>query len=368
MDGPRIEVRPTVAIDDAEQLAEAYTPGVADACRAIADEPGSAGRLTTRGNSVAVVSDGSAILGLGDLGARAALPLLEGKAALFKRFGGVEAFPLCVTGDGVEAMADAVAAVAEGFGGVNLEDIAAPDCFEMEERLRARLDVPVFHDDQHGTAIVVAAALTNALRVVDKRAADVRVVVSGAGAAGVATAYLLQEAGVGSIAVYDSHGPVHPDRGDLGDVKRRLAEYTDPPGVDVALGDALAGADVFVGLSAPDLIGADDVAGMAGKPVVFALANPEPEIEPGVAREHAAVVATGRSDEPNQINNVLAFPGVFRGLLDAGATRLTTGAQLAAARAIADRVPEDDLAEGTIVPSVFDDGLVPAIARAVRDS
>jgi malate dehydrogenase (oxaloacetate-decarboxylating) len=368
MDHPRIEVRPTVRIDDDADLARAYTPGVAEACQAIAKDPSAARRLTTQGNSVAVISDGSAVLGLGDLGPRAALPVLEGKAALFRRFAGIDAWPLCLQADGVDAIVECVHGIAAGFGGINLEDIAAPRCFEVERRLREELDVPVFHDDQHGTAIVVLAALANALRVVGKRLSDVRIVVSGAGAAGVATVRLLQEAGAGHIAVYDSHGAVRPGRDDLSEAKRWLAAHTEPAGPGSSVGEALAGADVFIGVSGPDVIGADEVAAMADGAIVFALANPEPEIEPEAAARHAAVVATGRSDHPNQINNVLVFPGVFRGLLDAGARDLTGAAQLAAARAIAGTVDEKVLDAEHIVPSVFDERLVPAVAQAVAES
>jgi malate dehydrogenase (oxaloacetate-decarboxylating) len=365
IDQPRIEVRPTVRIGDDAELARAYTPGVADACRAIGDDPAAARKLTTQGNSVAVISDGSAVLGLGDLGALAALPVLEGKAALLKRFAGIDAWPLCVAAGSVDALVESVRAVAAGFGGINLEDIAAPQCFEVEARLSEALGIPVFHDDQHGTAIVVLAALRNALRVVGKQLGDARIVIAGAGAAGIATAALLGESGARHVAVYDSKGPVHPDRDDLSGPKRGLAGRTEPPEPGTPLAKALAGADVFVGVSGPGLIGGDDVAAMAEGAIVFALANPEPEIDPGTAARHASVVATGRSDHPNQINNVLAFPGVFRGLLDARASSLSTAAQIAAAEAIADAV---EPAPDRIVPSVFDDRLVPAVASAVRQA
>lgn len=367
MDHPRIEVRPTVRIDDEAALARAYTPGVADACQAIAENPAAARQLTTQGNSVAVISDGSAVLGLGDLGPLGALPVLEGKAALFRRFAGIDAWPLCLQAGSVDAMVGCVRGIAAGFGGINLEDIAAPQCFEIERRLREELDVPVFHDDQHGTAIVVLAALRNALRVVGKQLSGVRIVVCGAGAAGVASVRLLQDAGAGRIAVYDSHGAVHPGRDDLTEPKRWLAARTNPAEAGASLGEALAGADVFIGVSGPGVIEADEVAAMADGAIVFALANPEPEIDPDVAAKHAAVVATGRSDHPNQINNVLVFPGVFRGLLDAGARELTTAAQLAAAHAIAGTVGDDVLDAGRIVPSVFDERLVPAVAQAVAE-
>jgi malate dehydrogenase (oxaloacetate-decarboxylating) len=366
MEHGRIEVRPAVRIEDDDDLARAYTPGVADACRAIAKDPAAARRLTTQGNSVAVISDGSAVLGLGDVGARAALPVLEGKAALLRRFAGVDAWPLCLEAADTDALAGAVRAVAGGFGGINLEDIAAPQCFEVEDRLRAELDIPVFHDDQHGTAIVVLAALLNALRVVGKQLGGARIVVSGAGAAGFATVRLLQEAGARHIAVYDSQGLLHPRRDGLTGHKRWLATHTQPPAAGTPLGRALAGADTFIGVSGPGILGEDDVAAMASGAIVFALANPDPEIDPALASRHAAVVATGRSDHPNQINNVLAFPGVFRGLLDARAREMTVAAQLAAAHAIAGTVGEDTLGPGHIVPSVFDERLVPAVAEAVH--
>ena len=359
----RIEVQPTMALDGPEDLARAYTPGVADDCRAIAASEDAARQLTTRGNSVAVVCDGSAVLGLGDIGAIAALPVLEGKAALLKRFAGIDAWPLCLDTRDVDGAVAAIAAVAPGFSAVNLEDIAAPRCFEVEQRLRSALPVPVFHDDQHGTAIVVLGALLNALQVTGKDKEKVRIVISGAGAAGVATAALLRADGFGSIAAFDSNGSVHPARDDLNGPKQRLAETTDPAPAGTSLAEGLRGADVFIGVSAGGLLTEDDIAAMADGAIVFALANPDPEVDPDAARRHAAVVATGRSDQPNQINNVLVFPGVFRGLIDGGLSELTTAAQRAAARAIAGVAGEPDA--GVIVPLVFDDRLVPAIARAV---
>jgi malate dehydrogenase (oxaloacetate-decarboxylating) len=355
-------------IDDAGTLSQVYTPGVADDCRAVAEDPAAARRLTVRGNSVAVVSDGSAVLGLGDIGPRAALPVLEGKAALYKRFAGIDAWPLCLDAREVPEMVRCIRAVASGFGGVSLEDIAAPRCFDLERQLRDALDVPVFHDDQHGTSVVVLAALLNALRVTGKSLDDTRIVLSGAGAAGTAIVRLLQAAGAGRIAVFDSDGVLHPGRDDLTGEKRWLAGHTQPGPPDAGLGQALDGAGAFIGVSTAGVLGEQDVAQMADRAIVFALANPDPEIDPDIARRHAAVVATGRSDQPNQINNVLAFPGIFRGLLDGGATALTVAAQCAAARAIARAVPEDKLDAGHIVPDVFDDDLVPAVARAVMDA
>jgi malate dehydrogenase (oxaloacetate-decarboxylating) len=364
----RIETSPTTAIDDARALSRVYTPGVADDCRAIADDPAAARERTGRGNSVAVVSDGSAVLGLGDIGARAAQPVLEGKAALYKRFAGIDAWPLCLNEREVPDMVRAISAVASGFGGVSLEDVAAPRCFDLERQLQEALDIPVFHDDQHGTSVVVLAALRNALRVTGKALSDVRIVLSGAGAAGTAIVRLLQDAEAGPITVLDSHGVLHPRREDLAGEKRWLAERTQPGPPDADLGQMLDGADVFIGVSAGGLLKEDDVARMADGAIVFALANPDPEIDPEVARQHADVVATGRSDQPNQINNVLAFPGIFRGLLDGGAQNLTLAAQRAAAEAIADAVAEGDLDAGHIVPDVFDENLVPAVARAVMNA
>ena len=359
---------PTEPVEDASALSRVYTPGVAEDCRAIADDPEAAWRLTTRGNSVAVVGDGSAVLGLGDIGPQAAQPILEGKAALFKRFAGIDAWPLCLTVRDPEQMAHCVAAVAAGFGGVCLEDIAAPRCFAVERHLQQALDVPVVHDDQHGTAVVVLAALENAFRLTGKTTESARIVISGAGAAGTAVVRLLQASGVSKIAIYDSKGPLHPGRDDIGGNKEWLADNTQPDPGATKVGQALDGADVFIGLSGPGVIAAGDIQKMADQPVIFALANPDPEIDPEVARQHAAVVATGRSDEPNQINNVLAFPGLFRGLLDSRMRELTVAAQRAAAHAIASTVDGDDLSTDHIVPSVFDEKLVPAVAAAICDA
>ena len=362
---------PVEAVEDASALSRVYTPGVAGACRAIAADLDASWRLTTRGNSVAVASDGSAVLGLGDIGSHAALPVLEGKAALLKRFAGIDGWPLCLDVRDPAEMAHCIAAVAAGFGGVCLEDIAAPRCFAVERHLQETIDVPVIHDDQHGTAIVVLAALQNALRLTGKSAESARIVVVGAGAAGTAIVRLLKVWGVSRIAVYDINGLVHPGRDDVGghaDVgghREWLAGNTQPDSGAATVGDALDGADVFIGVSGPGVIGAADIRKMADQPVIFALANPDPEVDPGQAREHATVVATGRSDEPNQINNVLAFPGLFRGLLDCRARELTVAARCAAARAIAGTVSPTDLDAEHIVPSVFDEKLVPAVAAAV---
>jgi malate dehydrogenase (oxaloacetate-decarboxylating) len=364
--GGKIEVHSKVALRTRDELSRAYTPGVARVCLAIAENPEDARRLTIKRNTVAVVTDGSAVLGLGNLGPAAALPVMEGKAALFKRFGGVDAWPVVLDTQDTEEIIRIVKAIAPAYGGINLEDIAAPRCFEIEARLREMLDIPVFHDDQHGTAICVLAALTNALRVVGKDMADVRVVVSGAGAAGTAIMKLLLRQGVGDIIAYDRHGALHRGMDGLNPSWQWLAENTNKDDYSGDLPGAIKGADVFIGVSAPNLLTGEHIAKMAKDAIVFALANPDPEVDPREARQHAAIVATGRSDQPNQINNVLAFPGVFRGMLDAQATGYTENMALAAARAIADVVGEEKLNASVIVPSVFDARVAPAVAAAVR--
>ena len=366
--GGTIEMAAKHPLRNRADLSMIYTPGVARVCQAIAENPEDARRLTIKRNTVAVVTDGSAVLGLGNIGAAAALPVMEGKAALFKRFGNIDAWPLVLDTQDPDAIVEIVRAVAPGFAGINLEDISAPRCFEIERRLRERLDVPVFHDDQHGTAIVVLAALENALRVVGKRLEDVRVVMSGAGAAGTAILRLLLTAGVGDVVVADIDGVIHVEREGLHDSLRWTAEHTNARGLRGTLKEAVRGADVFVGVSAPNLLDADDIAAMADDAVVFALANPDPEIDPVLARRHAAVVATGRSDHPNQINNVLAFPGVFRGLLDASAREVDDTLLLAAARAIAGVVTADELNAHYIIPSVFHADVHQAVATAVREA
>jgi malate dehydrogenase (oxaloacetate-decarboxylating) len=366
--GGKIEVRSKVPLRTRDDLSMAYTPGVARICLAIAQHPEDVRRLTVKRNSVAVVTDGSAVLGLGDLGPSAALPVMEGKAALFKRFADIDAWPICLDTQDVDEIVRTVQLIAPVFGGINLEDIAAPRCFEIERRLRDLLDIPVFHDDQHGTAIVVLAALTNALRVVHKTLPEVRIVMSGAGAAGSAIARLLLTAGAHDLVLTDIGGVVHADREALDPNRAELAGLTNPRGLRGSLREALVGADVFIGVSAPGILDGDDVATMADRAVVFALANPDPEVDPGEARRTAAVVATGRSDEPNQINNVLAFPGVFRGLLDAGARHVDLEMEAAAARALADVVQPDQLNAAFIVPSVFDPAVTQAVAAAVRAS
>ena len=366
--GGKIEVRSKVPLRNRDDLSMAYTPGVARVSLAIAAHPEDARRLTVKRNSVAVVTDGSAVLGLGNLGPAAALPVMEGKAALFKRFADIDAWPICLDTQDVDEIVRAVQLIAPVFGGINLEDIAAPRCFDVERRLRDLLDIPVFHDDQHGTAIVVLAALTNALRVVDKQLASATVVLSGAGAAGSAIARLLIESGATRLVVCDIGGVVHGGRPDLDPDRAWLAAHTNPDGLTGTLREALAGADVFIGVSAPGILTGADVATMADRAVVFALANPDPEVDPTAARQSAAVVATGRSDEPNQINNVLAFPGVFRGLLDAGARHVTVPMELAAARALADVVKPHELNAAYIVPSVFDPEVTKTVAAAVAST
>jgi malate dehydrogenase (oxaloacetate-decarboxylating) len=361
--GGKLGVCSSVPVRDRDDLSLAYTPGVARVCRTIADEPALVHDLTWKGNTVAVVTDGTAVLGLGDIGPAAALPVMEGKALLFKQFGGVDAVPLCLDCTDVDELVETVVRLAPGFGGINLEDISAPRCFEVERRLQESLDIPIFHDDQHGTAIVVLAALRNASRVTGRALADLRAVISGAGAAGVAVARILLSAGIGDVSVADSRGVVHQGRADLTQIKQELAAETNRGGLTGALVDALVGADVFIGVSAGQVPEAT-VAAMAPDAIVFALANPDPEIHPDVAKRHARVVATGRSDFPNQINNVLAFPGVFRGALDVRASRITEGMKLAAAAALAD-VVGDRLSETMIVPSPFDPQVGPAVAAAV---
>ena len=361
--GGKIGVRPTVDVPDRAALAMAYTPGVARVCSAIADQPELAGEYTWTGNTVAVVSDGTAVLGLGDIGPAAAMPVMEGKALLFKRFAGINAVPVCIACTDVDEVVRTVAALAPSFGGINLEDISAPRCFEIEDRLRAMLDIPVFHDDQHGTAIVTLAALRGAARVVGKDLRDLRVVVCGAGASGIAVSKILLSAGVGDIAVADSKGLIYDGRDGLNPVKAALAKVTNAAGLAGSPEAALRGADVFIGLSGSTLA-EEAIARMAPGAIAFLLSNPDPEIHPDVARRHVAVVATGRSDFPNQINNSLAFPGVFRAALDVRATTVTERMKLAAADAIAALVGSD-AAPDYVIPSQFDERVAPAVAAAV---
>jgi malate dehydrogenase (oxaloacetate-decarboxylating) len=363
--GGKIEVTSKVPLRTRDDLSMAYTPGVGRVALALAANPDDVARLTIKGNSVAVVTDGTAVLGLGALGPGAALPVMEGKAALFKRFAGIDAWPICLDSTDTDEIVRACQLIAPGFGGINLEDISAPRCFEIERRLRATLDIPVFHDDQHGTAIVVLAALTNALRWVHKRLDTVRGVVAGAGAAGTAVVDLLLAAGMRHLLVWDKEGILTPADPALSPAKRALAERTNPAGRTGGLREALVGADLFIGVSAGGVLDAEWLAGMAPDSIIFALANPDPEVDVDAARRVAAVVATGRSDYPNQINNVLAFPGVFRGLLDARAHHIDSAMLLRAADALAHVVTDEQLNANYIVPSVFDQAVVTTVASAV---
>jgi malate dehydrogenase (oxaloacetate-decarboxylating) len=361
--GGKLAVASTVSITSRDDLSLAYTPGVARVSEAIAADESLAAEYTWVSNAVAVVTDGTAVLGLGDIGPRAAMPVMEGKAVLFKQFAGVDAVPICLDTKDPDEIIETVIRLVPSFGGINLEDISAPRCFEIEQRLDAAVPIPVFHDDQHGTAIVVTAALRNAVKLVNRKFGDLRVVVSGAGAAGVAVTRMLLASGVGDIVVCDSRGVVHSDRTDLNPIKRELAAETNRSGRTGDVAAALVGADVLVGVSGGQIPEAA-ISGMRPGGVIFALANPHPEVHPEVARRYAAVVATGRSDFPNQINNVLAFPGVFRGALDARADRITEEMKLAAAQAIADCVV-DDLRPDQIVPSPLDGRVAEAVATAV---
>ncbi len=366
--GGKIEVVPRVPVKTRDDLSMAYTPGVARVSRAIADDPQKVWALTAKQHMVAVVTDGSAVLGLGDIGPEAALPVMEGKAMLFKEFGEIDAFPICLSVRSTEEIVAAVKAIAPGFGGINLEDIAAPRCFEIEERLRDELDIPVFHDDQHGTAIVVLAALLNALRVVGKRLDQVKIVTTGAGAAGTAVTKALLRAGARVIVGCDEGGALYRGRPGLNAAKAEYAELTNPANEQGSADEVLDGADVFIGLSVPGAITRAGIERMAEAPIVFALANPRPEIDPEAIEDLAAVIATGRSDYPNQINNVLAFPGVFRGALGVRARGITGEMEVAAAHALAAVIPEEELAADYVIPSVFDRAVAPAVARAVSEA
>ncbi|MFB7596477.1 NADP-dependent malic enzyme [Streptomyces sp. NPDC056160] len=361
--GGKMAVQATVPVRDKDDLSLAYTPGVARVCTAIAEQPELVHDYTWKSSVVAVVTDGTAVLGLGDIGPEASLPVMEGKAILFKQFGGVDAVPIALDCTDADEIVETVVRLAPSFGGVNLEDISAPRCFEIERKLQERLDIPVFHDDQHGTAVVTLAALRNAARLSGRGIGELRAVISGAGAAGVAIARMLVEAGLGDVAVADRKGVVSVDRADLTPVKRELAEFTNKAGLTGSLEDALAGADVFIGVSG-GTVPETAVASMAKGAFVFAMANPDPEVHPDVAHKYAAVVATGRSDFPNQINNVLAFPGIFAGALQVRASRITEGMKIAAAEALAG-VVGDDLAADYVIPSPFDERVAPAVTAAV---
>jgi malate dehydrogenase (oxaloacetate-decarboxylating) len=366
--GGKIVVEPKIPITTRDDLSMAYTPGVARVSAAIHDDPAKAWTLTIKGNAVAVVTDGTAVLGLGDIGPAAAMPVMEGKAMLFKQFAGVDAFPLCLDTKDADEIVAFVKAVAPGFGGINLEDIAAPRCFEIERRLRAELDIPVFHDDQHGTAIVVLAALVNALRVVGKNAGEIKVVVVGAGAAGVACAEIILAHGVQNLVVCDIEGALYAGRPGLDPERAALAARTNPGDERGMADDILRGADVLVGVSGPGAVSAAAVRSMARDPIVFAMANPIPEIQPEEIRDDVAIMATGRSDYPNQINNVLAFPGVFRGALDIRASTINEEMKLAAARAVAGVIGDDELHADYVIPSVFNRDVSEAVAAAVAEA
>ncbi|MBD3262409.1 MAG: NAD-dependent malic enzyme [Candidatus Altiarchaeales archaeon] len=363
--GGKIEVFSKSPIIDQKDLSLAYTPGVAEPSREIAENPEKIYEYTSKGNLVAVVTDGSAVLGLGSIGAKAALPVMEGKCALFKVFAGVDAFPIALEAEGSTDIIDCVKKISPTFGGVNLEDIKAPRCFEVEEKLKKELDIPVFHDDQHGTAVVVLAALINTLKVVGKKPGKIKVVITGAGAAGIAIHRILRNYGVRDITVTDSRGVINKDREDLNEYKKRVARESDA----TTLNQALVDCDVFIGVSKKDILSKQMVESMGGDPIIFALANPDPEIKPELAKEGGAkIVATGRSDYPNQINNVLGFPGIFRGCLDIQAKAVTEGMKLAAAHALAELVAGDQLNEEYIIPDPFDERVAPHVAEAVAEA
>ena len=368
----KIEVRNKSPLRNRDDLSMAYTPGVARVSRSIRDDPDKAFQYTIKRNSVAVVSDGTAVLGLGDIGPRAAMPVMEGKAMLFKEFAGIDAFPICLDARSADEIVSVVRAIAPGFGGINLEDISAPRCFEIEERLKSSLDIPVFHDDQHGTAVVVLAALLNALRLTGRRMEELRIVIIGLGAAGVAVARILLQAGARCVIGCDSRGALHVERADYLDgtlhpVKRALAEVTNPERVSGGPAELVEGADLLIGLSGARVVPEGTLARMNPDPIVFAMANPDPEVAPEEAARYARIIATGRSDYPNQINNVLCFPGIFRGALDVRAAQITEPMKTAAARAIAEIVPGDELREDYIIPSVFNRDVVGAVAAAVAE-
>ena len=363
----KIEINNRLPLSTRDDLSIAYTPGVARVCTEIHKNPENAYKLTIKGNTVAVVTDGTAVLGLGDIGPKAAMPVMEGKAMLFKQFADIDAWPICLDTTDTEEIISIVKALAPGFGGINLEDISAPRCFEIEERLRNELDIPVFHDDQHGTAVVTTAALINALKLVRKKPKDIKVVVSGAGAAGTACSKMIMHLGVKNLIGCDSKGAIHNQRTDINQSKRWFADNANPDQEQGSLKEVLKGADVFVGVSAPNILDAGDIRNMEKDAIVFAMANPDPEILPEDARPVAAVVATGRSDYPNQINNVLCFPGIFRGALDCRAKTITEEMKLAASHAIAETLDKQHLNPDYIVPTVFDKSVTPKIAAAIAE-
>lgn len=362
----KIEISPRVPVNSAHDMSLAYTPGVAEACRAIQKDISASYELTRRGNMCAVITDGTAVLGLGDIGPEAGMPVMEGKCVLFKAFGNVDAFPLCVSTKDPDEFVETVVRIAGSFGGINLEDISAPRCFEIEEKLKARLDIPVFHDDQHGTAIITLAGLLNALKLTGKNKENVKVVTSGSGAAGIAIVKLLITAGFKNIIMTDRNGIIYKDRADLNPIKAEMAKLTNPNEVTGTLKDALCGADVFIGISAPGLLDAKTVKTMNKDPIIFACANPDPEIWPDEAKKGGAyVIATGRSDFPNQINNVLAFPGIFRGAFDVRAKEINEDMKMAAAHALSGLVSDDELSPEYIIPKPFDNRVGEAVAKAV---
>ena len=364
--GGKISIRNRIPVKTRDDLSMAYTPGVARICMEINQDPEDAYKLTTKGNTVAVVTDGTAVLGLGNIGPKAAMPVMEGKAMLFKEFADIDAWPICLDTTDTEEIIRIVKAIAPGFGGINLEDIAAPRCFEIEQRLREELEIPVFHDDQHGTAVVTTAALINALKVVGKNVEKIKVIVSGAGAAGIACTKMIMHLGVKNLIVCDSKGAINSKRANLNPSKNWLAENSNPEKESGALKEVIAGADVFLGVSAPNIIGQKDVKNMAKDPIVFAMSNPDPEISPEEASPFAAVMATGRSDYPNQINNVLCFPGIFRGALDCRSNTINEEMKLAAAHAIAGVVDDAHLNADYIIPSVFDTTVAKKISESVQ--
>ena len=365
----KIEIKTRAKADDKEALSLAYTPGVAEPCLEIQKDINKSFELTRRWNTVAVVTDGTAVLGLGDIGAEAGMPVMEGKCVLFKEFGGVDAIPLCVRSKDVDEIVNCISLLAGSFGGINLEDIAAPRCFEIEKKLKEKCDIPVFHDDQHGTAVVVGAAVTNALRLVNKKIEDCTVVFSGAGAAGIAIAKLIIKMGAGNVIMCDKEGILSVGREWMNSAQAKMAEITNKNNLEGTLADAMKGADIFVGVSAPNVVTEEMVKSMAENAIVFPMANPVPEIMPDKAKNAGAkVVGTGRSDYPNQINNVLAFPGIFRGALDCRASDINEEMKIAAARAIASLVADEELSEDYILPKAFDERVGTTVAKAVADA
>ena len=364
----KVEVVSKVAVKNRDDLSTAYTPGVAEPCRKIRDNKADVYKYTCKGNMVAVVSDGTAVLGLGDIGPEAAIPVMEGQSILFKEFGGVDAFPICLDTKDVDEIVETVKRIAPVFGGINLEDISAPRCFEIEKRLKEELDIPVFHDDQHGTAIVVSAGLINALKLVGKPFDEANVVINGAGSAGISICKLLLQLGIGNVVLVDRQGALCPGQDWMNPAQAEMAEITNKDRQTGSLAEIMKGKDVFVGVSAPNIVTAEMVASMAADPIVFAMANPTPEIMPEeAAKGGVRVMATGRSDYPNQINNVLVFPGIFRGALDAKATGITEEMKMAAAKAIASIVTDDELKEDYIIPGAFDERVAKVVAKAVAD-